>query len=100
MGSTDGIEVRRPLEGAAHEVLTPTALAFVADLQRTFGARRLELLARRDARQAELDAGHLPDFLPETAQIRAGDWRVAPVTGDLANRRVEITGPGRSTARW
>ena len=93
MGSNDGIEVRRPLEGAAHEVLTPTALAFVADLQRTFGARRLELLARRDARQAELDAGHLPDFLPETAHIRAGDWRVAPVTGDLANRRVEITGP-------
>ena len=93
MGSTDGIEVRRPLEGAAHEVLTPDALAFVADLQRAFGARRLELLARRDVRQAELDAGHLPDFLPETAEVRAGDWRVAPVTGDLANRRVEITGP-------
>ncbi len=93
MTSTDGIEVRRPLEGAAGEVLTPDALAFVARLQRAFGARRLELLDRRVQRQRDLDAGHLPDFLPETAHVRAGDWHVAPITGDLENRRVEITGP-------
>ena len=34
-----------------------------------------------------------PDFLPETAEVRAGDWRVAPVPADLRDRRVEITGP-------
>jgi malate synthase len=37
------------------------------------------------------------DFLPETQRpIRAGDWKVAPMPADLQDRRVEITGPGRS----
>ncbi len=44
-------------------------------------------------RQARLDAGELPDFLPETREVREGDWRVAPVPDDLQDRRVEITGP-------
>jgi len=74
-------------------ILTPEALAFVAALQRTFNERRLELLARRSARQREIDAGVMPDFLPETAEIRAADWTVAPIPPDLLDRRVEITGP-------
>jgi malate synthase len=77
----------------AGEVLTPEALGFVAELQAKFGARRLELLAARETRQAALDAGSLPDFLPETAHIRAGDWKIAPLPADLLDRRVEITGP-------
>lgn len=93
MTALDGIDVRKPLEGVAQEVLTPEALAFVARLHRQFNQRRLDLLARRHARQIDLDAGILPDFLPETADVRAGDWHVAPVTPDFANRRVEITGP-------
>ena len=48
------------------QILTPEALAFVAKLHRQFEARRQELLARRAARQKELDTGRLPDFLPET----------------------------------
>jgi malate synthase len=44
-------------------------------------------------RQAELDAGQMPDFLAETHSIRQGDWQVAPVPRDLQDRRVEITGP-------
>src|SRR5574339_1223347 len=75
------------------QILTPEALAFVADLHRKFEARRQELLARRAARQKEFDAGALPDFLAETAQVRAGDWKVAPQPKDLLDRRVEITGP-------
>ncbi len=75
------------------EILTPQALAFVARLQREFGPRRAELLQKRAERQAKIDAGVLPDFLPETASIRAGDWTVAPVSADLQDRRVEITGP-------
>ncbi len=75
------------------KILTPAALAFVADLERRFGARRRELLARRSEIQARIDGGWLPDFLPETRQIREGDWRVAPVPKDLLDRRVEITGP-------
>ncbi|MEZ5102436.1 MAG: malate synthase A [Thermoleophilia bacterium] len=72
---------------------TPAALAFVATLQREFGARREQLLAARAERQARLDAGELPGFLPGTAAIREGDWQVAPMPAGLADRRVEITGP-------
>ena len=75
------------------KILTPEALAFVADLHRTFNPMREELLARRDARQAELDQGAVPDFLPDTAEIRAGDWQVASTPDDLQKRWVEITGP-------
>ena len=82
-----------PVEGRAKEILTPEALAFVADLHRRFDARRRELLAAREARQVRFDAGELPDFLPETADIRAGHWTVAPIPADLKDRRVEITGP-------
>jgi malate synthase len=75
------------------EILTPEALAFVGELHRRFEPRRLDLLAARAERQARLDAGELPDFLPETRDIREDDWRVATVPGDLQDRRVEITGP-------
>jgi malate synthase len=62
-------------------------------LARKFETRRRELMARRDRVQADIDAGRLPDFLPETKSIRDGDWKVAPVPADLSDRRVEITGP-------
>ncbi|MBB5752148.1 malate synthase A [Prosthecomicrobium pneumaticum] len=75
------------------EILTAEALAFVAALHAAFDERRLDLLARRVERQKAFDAGALPDFLPETAAIRAGDWTVAPIPADLQDRRVEITGP-------
>ena len=64
-----------------------------ARLQRAFGPRRTELLARRVARQAQFDAGELPDFLAETRAVREGDWTCDPVPADIADRRVEITGP-------
>jgi malate synthase len=82
-----------PIAGRAAEILTPAALDFLAGLHRAFDARRLALLAARVARQARFDAGETPDFLPETAAIRDGDWTVAPIPGDLLDRRVEITGP-------
>lgn len=88
-----GVEILAPLTPAFEEILTTEALAFVAKLHRQFEARRRELIAARVVRQAELDAGKLPDFLPETAAIRAGDWKIAPLPQDLLDRRVEITGP-------
>ena len=91
--SATGLEIAGPTVASADRVLTPAALGFVAALQREFGARRREILARRIARQAELDAGRLPDFLAETAGVRAGEWSVAPTPPDLNDRRVEITGP-------
>jgi malate synthase len=75
------------------EILTPEALAFVAGLHRKFEPRRQELLARRAARQKEFDSGKLPEFLPETKNIRESDWNVAAQPRDLLDRRVEITGP-------
>jgi malate synthase len=74
-------------------VLTVPATAFVEDLARRFRARIEELLARRRTVQQKIDAGQPLDFLPETAEVRNGDWRVAPIPHDLQDRRVEITGP-------
>jgi malate synthase len=87
------VELLGPVDGRAAEVLTPDALAFVAELHRRFDARRRELLQRRVERQKRFDAGELPDWLPETKSLREGDWTVAPIPADLLDRRVEITGP-------
>ncbi|GAB2768515.1 malate synthase [Hymenobacter luteus] len=75
------------------EILTPSALAFVAELHRRFDGTRRALLQRRTERQRALEAGQLPDFLPETRLIREKPWTVAPLPPDLLDRRVEITGP-------
>ena len=88
-----GVEITADITPAFADILTPEALAFVARLHRQFEGRRRELMAARDSRQAELDAGRLPDFLPQTASIRNGDWKIAPLPADLLDRRVEITGP-------
>jgi malate synthase len=77
----------------ADRVLTPEAVEFVADLHRSFDARRLELLVARAERQARFDAGDRPDFLADTADVRAADWLVPEAPKALADRRVEITGP-------
>jgi len=82
-----------PLANVESQILSSEARAFLTELARNFEPRRQELLARRRARQKEIDAGKLPDFLPETAAIRQGDWKVAPIPKDLLDRRVEITGP-------
>jgi malate synthase len=88
-----GVEFRGPAVPRAEEILTPEAAAFVADLSRRFEGTRQELLARRQQRQQEIADGRMPDFLPETAAVREGNWTVAPIPDDLRDRRVEITGP-------
>ena len=90
---SDGIEIRGPVTDAFAQILTPGALQFLAKMSRQFEDRRQGLLAKRVERQRELDAGRFPDFLPETAGIRARAWTVAPIPADLQDRRVEITGP-------
>lgn len=77
----------------AKEILTPEALEFLITLHEKFDARRKELLERRGERQKRLDAGEQLQFLPETKNIREGDWTIAPLPEDLKDRRVEITGP-------
>jgi malate synthase len=75
------------------EILSPNARSFLTQLARRFESRRQQLMARRRERQQQIDAGIFPDFLPETAEIRAAEWKVAPIPPDLLDRRVEITGP-------
>ena len=88
-----GAHFAQGLDAQTEQILTPEALQFVVDLERRFGPRRRELLAARAERQKRLDAGERPGFLPQTAEIRAGSWTVAPLPADLLDRRVEITGP-------
>jgi malate synthase len=92
-GAAAGVVITAPLTAATAAVLDERALGLVAHLHRRFDGRRLELLARRRERQASIDAGVLPDFLPETFAVRFGDWEIAPLPADLQDRRVEITGP-------
>src|SRR5881628_855054 len=94
MPATDsGIRVLIPPPSDCADILSPAALHLLGTLARRFEPERQRLLARRRERQLELDAGRLPDFLPETKQIRDSDWTVAPIRPDLTDRRVEITGP-------
>src|SRR5882672_4890564 len=93
MATTEQVALKGPNEGRSTEVLTPEALAFVGRLQREFGARRLELLRKRDERQARLDSGESPQFLTDTKSVRDAEWKVAKAPKDLQDRRVEITGP-------
>lgn len=93
MIGVSGITVKGATGGRFAEVLTPGALEFIAGLHRRFDPERGRLLRLRAGRQAQLDAGWLPDFLPETMAVRQADWQVAPTPDDLQDRRVEITGP-------
>src|SRR5471032_3638227 len=88
-----GMEIIGEIKPGFERVLTADALTLVAKLTRAFEPRRQQLLAARVERAKRLDAGERPDFLPETAHIRDGDWKIAPIPQALECRRVEITGP-------
>ena len=88
-----GCEIRGAMPPGFDSILTREALEFIGALARRFTPRVHHLLEARERRQHEIDGGKLPDFLPETRQVRESDWRVGPVPNDLLDRRVEITGP-------
>jgi malate synthase len=89
----EGVSILAPTPPGCEEVLSPEALKLLVELHRRFDGRRKQLLAKRAERQKAIDAGRLPDFLPETESIRKADWKVASIPADLMDRRVEITGP-------
>jgi malate synthase len=90
---TTSLEIRGPDVPGRDRILTPDAIAFVEHLVRRFEPGRDRLLQRRREVQRRLRAGELPDFLEETADVRAAEWSVATSAPDLTDRRVEITGP-------
>jgi malate synthase len=88
------VAIHGSVNGAQKTILSKDATAFLALLHRTFNSTRKALLERRVIRQRELDKGILPDFLPETKDIRDNaTWKGAPPAPGLVDRRVEITGP-------
>jgi malate synthase len=87
------VQISRPLSEVQSEILTEASVRFLAKLARHFEDSRQELLGNRRARQQEIDGGRMPDFLADTAPLRAANWAVAPIPHDLLDRRVEITGP-------
>jgi malate synthase len=89
----EGVEIHGPIPDEFAGILTPEAVAFVAKLARAHSGRVDELLAKRAERQERINAGELPDFLPETREIRESEWKIAPIPDDLRERRVELTGP-------
>ena len=88
-----GLIVRGRVTADYREILSDDALAFVSELVERFQPRLAALMEKRAAFQTRMDAGELPDFLPETKSIREGDWKIAGIPADLLDRRVEITGP-------
>jgi malate synthase len=91
--SPGGVQLARADAAHTDEVLTPEALGFAAQLHRSFNPERIRLLQDRVRRQERIDAGEMPDFLPNPIESRDPDWRVAPAPPDFDDRRVEITGP-------
>jgi malate synthase len=88
-----GIQVQGPTATGYERVLTPAALGFVGELVRQFRPTLKTLLQNRTASRARIAGGAPIDFLPETADVREGSWKAAPVPRDLLRRTVEITGP-------
>src|ERR1039458_3138727 len=89
----DDVQVTGEWGDRYEHVLNASSLGLLGDLERRFGPRRRSLLERRAERQVAFDRGQLPDFLPETRDVREGGWQVAPPVPALTDRRVEITGP-------
>ena len=87
------VSISAPVSEEQEQILTGDALEFLAELHRTFDGTRRHLLEGRRKRQEAIDAGEMPDFLPQTEAIRKSAWTVAPIPPDLMDRRVEITGP-------
>src|SRR5215471_14974073 len=93
MSTASPLAIGAPVRPEHQPILSSDAMEFVSSLVERFGPRVSQLLQARDDRQRHIDAGELPDFLPETREIRASDWKVAAIPKDLLDRRVEITGP-------
>ena len=77
-----------------HQAIFPLeAQTFLSLLCEKFAPQIDELLITREVKQAQIDAGQLPDFLKDTQDIREGSWKIQGIPSDLQDRRVEITGP-------
>jgi len=91
--SNSELKLSQALVGSAGTILNQEALGFLSELAHRFSPQLKELLVARQARQAGFDLGAVPGFDPQTEDVRTGDWQVAPIPAEAADRRTEITGP-------
>lgn len=87
------LQFTQPSDNASEQVFSDDAKDLLGELVQRFAPEVEQLLQAREQAQKHYDNGNLPDFDPATADIRNGDWQVAPVPQDLQKRRLEITGP-------
>ena len=66
---TPGVALKAVIPGQ-EQLLPPGVLALLVSLHRAIEPERQARLAARQARQAEFDAGALPDFRADTREIR------------------------------
>src|SRR5438093_193657 len=90
---TVATQIQAPANEGFPDVLTPEALEFLARLHREVEPARVERLASRAEVDERLRNGDTYHCLSGTAYVRRNYWRVADVTEDLRERKVEITGP-------
>ncbi|WP_172280233.1 malate synthase A [Chryseobacterium sp. LAM-KRS1] len=86
-------QLRIKAQSQFEEIFNPELIEFLIELHQNFNAKRLDLLEERKETQLDFDRRNLPRFLPQTEEIRNGDWVCSPLPEDLLDRRVEITGP-------
>ena len=91
------LEVTASVSPAYAEILSDEALTFIGALSQEFSPHVADILRKREERQKEIDAGQMPDFLPPQSEVENPAWQVCAIPADLADRRVEITGPTKNT---
>jgi len=91
--TTQIIQFTKELLAWQQEIFTPEAVDFLVFLNENFEARRQEILEARKIRLEKLQAGQMPQLLPETQAVRQTSWQVAPIPADLQDRKIEMTGP-------
>lgn len=89
-----GLNIRGAVESEYEKVLHPDSLRFLLRLHQHFDAERRQLLVERKERLAAWRSGEQTlGFLSDTKVIREKDWKAATLPEEIADRRVEITGP-------
>jgi len=87
------IQLKINAQESFEDIFTNDLTDFLIELHQNFNQKRVDLLGQRKKTQQKFDEGILPEFFPETEEIRNGNWVCAPLPDDLLDRRVEITGP-------
>lgn len=90
--STCNIEICGNQISGQEDILTPSALRFLAGLHQKFNHRRKVLLRYRSMQQARVEAGQLPEFPDKPGSVSHLPWTVTSPPKDLVDRRAEVSG--------